>query len=185
MKKLRSVTAGAIATAMLATSATPALAQGYSGYGYGQGYGYPGYGDGDGYGYDDYRYRDYRHRHRNRGSDAGAVIAGVAVIGIIAALAASASRRNSAQQSWNGRTTARIDSEDAAASACAAGAEQRLSSGARTTDIDDVQRTGEGYTVRGRVELNQRSDRDRQSFTCTVRYGAVERIDFGSYAFNY
>ena len=49
MKKLRSVTAGAIATAMLATSATPALAQGYSGYGYGQGYGYPGYGDGYGY----------------------------------------------------------------------------------------------------------------------------------------
>ena len=177
MRKLRSVTAGAIATAMLATSATPALAQGYSGYGYGPGYGHPGYG------YNDNRYRQYR--HRDRGSDAGAIIAGVAVIGIIAAIAASASKKRQFQQGYSGTVQGRIDSESAAADACAVGAEQRLGSGARTTDIDDVKRVGDVYTVRGRVDLNQRSGRDRQSFTCTVRYGGVDRIDFGSYAFNY
>ena len=56
MMKLRSVTAGALATAMLATSVTPALAQGYPGYGYGR----PGYGN---------QYDRYRHRrnHDNTG----------------------------------------------------------------------------------------------------------------------
>ncbi len=180
--KLRSVTVGAIATAMLATSATPAMAQHYPGYGYGYpGYGSPGYGY-PGYGYEDYRHRDYR--RRDRGSDAGAVIAGVAMIGIIAAIAASASRSRS-QPSWSNRNRGGIDSESAATDACATGVEQRLGGSARVTDIDDVARTSEGYRVRGRVDLRERSDRDRQSFSCTVRYGGVERIDFGSYAFNY
>ena len=52
MTKLRSVTAGALATAMLATSVSPAMAQGYPG-----GYGRPTYGGG--YGRPDYR----RHGH--------------------------------------------------------------------------------------------------------------------------
>lgn len=72
MKKLRSVTAGALATAMLATSVTPALAQGYRG-------GYPG----GGYGHSDYRHCGY--------DDTGAIVAGVTGVGILAAIIYSAS----------------------------------------------------------------------------------------------
>lgn len=183
MMTLRSVTAGAIATAMLATSVAPAAAQGYPGGGYGQqGYGY-------GYRGDDYRYRDYR-RH-DRGSDAGAIIAGVAVVGIIAAIAASAAKKqnrgyNNGYNGYNGYR-GRIDNENGAADACVSAAEKRLGQGARVTGIDTVDRTRDGFSVTGTANARDYGrdygrGGDAQSFRCTVRYGAVERVDFSGYA---
>ena len=158
MKMVRSVTA-LVATAMLATSETPAMAQGFPGGGYGN-----PYGD---------RYR----RHHDRGISAGDVIAGVAIIGVIAAIAAAAS----GSKNRNGGYRGNINSEDQAADACASRIEQRYGNSARVRNIEDVQRTREGYEVTGTVETNDRNDRGAQRFTCSIRYGQVEdvRIDSG------
>ena len=163
MKMMRSVTA-LVATTMLATSVTPAMAQGFPG---GGGYGFPG-GD-RGYG-----------RHHDRGISAGDVIAGVAIIGVIAAIASAAS----GSKNRNGGYRGNINSEDQAADACASRVEQRYGNSARVRNIDDVRQTRDGYDVRGTVDINDRNDRGTQRFTCSIRYGQVEdvRID-GSYAY--
>lgn len=164
MKTVRSVTAAAVAAAMVATSVTPAVADGYRGGGYG------GYGGGYG-GYGDYGHR----RHRDR-IGAGEVIAGVAILGVIAAIAASGSKNRRATDGYRGG----IQDENAAADACAAATERR---GAQVTGIDNVYRTADGYSVRGTVSTGGGYDRYNQTrFTCEVRYGAVDsvRIDGGS-----
>jgi hypothetical protein len=166
MTNLRSVTASAVAAAMIATSVTPAMAQGYPGYGY-------GYNKGWNHGGKGYR------RHRDRGVSAGEVIAGVAIIGVIAAIASAASK-NKRNDGYRGN----INDENAAADACAIRAEQRFGQGTRAR-IDDVLRTRDGYDVRGSLETRDRDrDRDDQRFSCTVRYGQVEdvRLD-GGYAY--
>jgi hypothetical protein len=164
MKMVRSVMTAGLATAMLATSVTPAMAQGvYGGFGYGN----QGYGNG---GYD-------RGRRHHRGVSAGDVIAGVAIIGVLAAIAGAASKSNNRNRSNDGT----INSEDQAADACASRVEQRYGNSARVRNIDDVQRTRDGYEVRGTVETDDRDDRGTQRFTCSIRYGQVEdvRIDSG------
>jgi hypothetical protein len=155
MKMMRSVTA-LVATAMIATSVTPAMAQGF-----------PGGGFGD---------RGYR-RHHDRGISAGDVIAGVAIIGVLAAIASAAS----GSKNRNGGYRGNINSEDQAADACASRVEQRYGSSARVRGIDDVRQTRDGYDVRGTVETNDRDDQGTQRFTCSIRYGQVEdvRIDSG------
>jgi len=180
MMKLRSVTAGAIATAMLATSVTPAMAQGFPG-GYG-GYGRPSYGFPGGYG-------GYR-RHRDR-DNTGAVVAGVIGVGILAAIIASASSsRNRTNGGFATNATGNIRTDDAAADACAIAAEQQLGDSARVTGIDTVNRVSDGYNVRGTVDYGRsnsgRNDSwrnngndDQRSFSCSVRYGSVSRVDFG------
>jgi hypothetical protein len=71
--------------ALLMTSAGPAAAQGWRGGGWGGGWGPP------------------RYRHYDRGSDAGAIIGAVAVVGIIAAIAsASANKRNTTDRRYDG-----------------------------------------------------------------------------------
>lgn len=163
MTILRSVTASAVAVAMVATSAAPAMAQGYPG---NTGYGRPGYGH-DGYG---------PRRHRDRGISAGDVIAGVAVIGVLAAIASAASSKNKRNDPYRGG----INSEDEAANACASRAEQRYGGNARAT-INDVYRTRDGYDVRGTLETDSwRGNRDHygQRFTCSVRYGQLEDVRF-------
>jgi len=162
---LRSVTArgitGAIATAMLATSATPAMADGYGGYGGG-----------------------YRHHERHdEGIGAGGVIAGIAVIGLIAALASSGHRTHRGDTD-GGRGDG--GSENDAADACANTAQQRLGHDARVTTIDQVVRAYDGYQVSGIIAQRGYRYDDQQRFTCQVRYGNVERIDFsGSDAHGY
>jgi hypothetical protein len=184
MMKLRSVTAGAIATAMLATSVTPAMAQGYPGGGfsggYGGGYGRPTYGYPGGHG-------GYR-RHRDH-DNTGAVVAGVIGVGILAAIIASASssknRTNNGGYATNGYT-GNIRTDDAAADACASAAEQQLGGSARVSGIDTVNRVSDGYNVRGTVDYGRSNGNDRyrggydqRSFSCSVRYGSVSRVDFG------
>jgi hypothetical protein len=171
MKMVRSVTA-LVATTMLATSVTPAMAQGFPGGFPGGGYGNSGRGWHDG----------YRRHHRNRGVSAGDVIAGVAIIGVIAAIASAASSsKNRNGGVYNDRDRGNINSEDQAADACAIRVEQYYGNNARVRSVDDVQRVRDGYSVRGTVDMNDRNNRDAQRFTCSIRYGQVEdvRIDDG------
>ena len=110
---------------MLATSVTPALAQGYPGGGFGD----RGYG-----------------RHHDRGIDAGTVIAGVAVIGVLAAIASAASNSSrSRNRGYNDRYRGNVKSEDQAVDACASRIEQRYGNGARISNVDNVYRTRDGY----------------------------------------
>ena len=178
MKMVRSVTA-LVATTMLATSVTPAMAQGFPG-GF-PGGGFPGGGRGDG-GFG---------RHHDRGISAGDVIAGVAIIGVLAAIAGAASKSNNRNRGYDDRYRGNINSEDQAADACAVSAEQRLGNGAHVSNIDNVRRTRDGYEVQGTISSRDyRDNRDDrygrnadqgQRFTCSVRYGQVEdvRIDSG------
>lgn len=165
MKIVRSVTGAAIGAAMLATSVAPAMAQGYPGGGY-PGGGYPGGGYGGG-----------EHRHHDR-IGAGEVIAGVAILGVLAAIASSGSHsRNNGNGDYDRGYRGNINSENDAADACATAVERQ---GVRVSNIDQVYRTGSGYQVRGSVSARGYG-RDRgygQSFTCSIRYGSVERIDF-------
>jgi hypothetical protein len=168
MKMVRSVTAAALAAAMLATSVTPAMAQGYPG-------GYPGGGYGNGWGRGDGGYRQHR---RHNGVSAGDVIAGVAILGVIAAIASSGSKRNRGN---NDGYRGGINDENQAADACAAAAERR---GGQVTGVDNVYRTRDGYSVRGTLSSRGGYDRyGQQRFACEVRYGAVEsvRIDGDNY----
>lgn len=163
---MRSVIASTLTAAMLATSTAPAMAQGYPHYSYND---YNrGWQGGD----------RYRHRHHKRGGiGAGEVIAGVAVIGILAAIASAASK------SKNRNGYGDINTEDRAADACAARVEQRYST--RVRAIDDVVRTRDGYQVRGTVETRDSRDDDTQRFTCSVRFGEVEDVRLSSeYAYN-
>ena len=201
MSKLRSVTAGLLGTAMLATSVTPAVAQGYPGYGYGR----PGYNQ---------NYNRYRH-HRRHNDNSGAVVAGVIGVGILAAIIASAaSKKNQQQRQYgygqngygqngygqngypqNGYATGangNIRTDDAAADACATAAERQFGGDARVRSIDNVDRVSDGFNVRGTVASGYRDggrdggrNGDSRSFSCSVRYGDVQRIDFSGYARGY
>ena len=51
---------------------------------------------------------------------------------------------------------------------------------ARVRNIETVQRTRDGYEVRGTVETNDRDDRNSQRFTCSIRYGQVEDVRIAS-----
>ena len=170
MTMLRSVTAGAVAAAMLATSAAPAAAQGY-----GNGYGRPSYGQG---------WNGNRNRHRGN-DNTGAIVAGVIGVGILAAILASSSK--SKGDNAYGNSYGSIRSDNDAADACAAAAERQSGGNARTRSIDAVDQVGGGFNVRGTMTVSSSDydDRDSGGFSCTVRQGNVQRVDFGGYAYNY
>lgn len=179
MKMVRSVTASAIGLAMLATSVTPAAAQVYPGYPGG----YPG--------------GDYRRHHD--GPSIGGVIAGVAIIGAIAAIASSASKSNRGYDPRYGDRDRDdgygdgygVNSERDAASACATAVERRYGRDAQVRNIDSVYRTRDGYEVRGTVSTggydsrwgnggyDDRYGRNTDQFSCSVRYGRVDRVELG------
>jgi predicted secreted Zn-dependent protease len=95
------------------------------------------------------------HRHHDD-IDAGDVVAGAVLIGGIAAIANAIGEGNREKQ-------------DAAVDACAGEAESRL--GGRISDIGRVSKSKGYYTVEGEVE--QADGGSRQSFSCTVRNGAI------------
>jgi hypothetical protein len=153
----------------------------------------------------DAQYRD-RYYHRDRGIDAGDVIAGVAIVGGIAAIA-SALDRDGYRYGYGNRYRYR-DNYSRAVNAC--GYEAERSRGGRVS-ITDVDRRGSGYRVRGwiddrggydrydgygRYDRYDRYDRSgryggydrydrydaRNSFTCwTDRYGRVRDFDVNRY----
>jgi hypothetical protein len=193
MSKMRKLTAAGVVAALLATTATPAMAGAYGGISIGSGYG----------GYDGYGRR--RHHGHDR-VDAGDVIGAIAVVGIIAAIASAAGKSKSTsrrdrddtrypdarrddRRSDSGRS-GDINTEEAAIDACALAAEQQAGETASVRDITSVARSNNGWTVEGVVEQRDNwRDRsaDKRRFTCAVRYGAVDdvRIDSGVVASRY
>jgi hypothetical protein len=191
MKTITKALVGTVAAgAMAMASATPAMAQ-------------------------------YRDRDRDRdGIDVGDVIAGALIIGGIAAVASAAGRGRGYDDGYvyEGRGYDRgydrgyynrAGNPRAAVEQCVYAAERnasRYSWGGRAevTDIRNIDRRRDGYTIRGRIAVNslgrdwRRGDRyygrgwdndyrgwnngyrgwDSGRFTCDVRYGRVVDLDY-------
>ncbi|WP_219892429.1 hypothetical protein [Aquisediminimonas profunda] len=167
----RKLSAGIVAAALLANASSPALARDYD-RDYGYGYGHHG----------------WHHRHDH--VDGGDVVAGVALIAILAAVLSSSSKN----RSHVGHSQGDIDSEDAAVDACAQAAEAKAGEQSNVRDITQVDRTSDGWNVEGTITRgtdwntndDEDDDDDSRHFTCTVRYGAVQdvMIENGSIALN-
>ncbi len=145
----------------------------------------------------------------NDGIGAGEIIAGALIIGGIAAVAAAASDnddryrdrygyRDNDRRGYNRNSGSSRD----AVQMCVRAAENtatRYSRGrAGVTDIRDIDRKRNGYTVKGRIAVNNRGNNyygrgwdgdyrgsnnryrgyDSGRFTCQVRYGRVVDLDF-------
>jgi hypothetical protein len=132
------------------------------------------------------------YRHRDRGIDAGDIIAGVAILGGVAAIA-SALDRDGYRYGYGSRYRYR-DGYRNAVNACGYEAERYGRGGVRITDVD--RRGRDSYRVRGVIEAgfdrydrgyDRRWDRDygrydydrrdRDGFTCTAR-GSGRILDF-------
>lgn len=122
--------------------------------------------------------RHRRWRHRNR-VDAGDVIAGIAIIGGIAAIASAASKNNRRDRYDDRRYDDRryrdnnprnyqSSNLDRAVNACTSAIERDV----RVDSVDSVSRLGEGWQVSGRLY-------DGKGFTCSVSgNGRIDRIDY-------
>ncbi len=161
MAPLRKLVTAAAAAALLATSATPAFARpwGYGG-GYYQGGGY--YGGG------------YDHG----GGSGGALVGGLIVGGLLGAVVASSNndRGSRGREEYRGPAP-----QDRAAEACAAAVEGER--GGRVSQITDVGAFGDGWRVEGVIDSGERDARgyfQPDSFSCSVRYGRVDDVRYGS-----
>jgi len=170
MTILRKALGSAAIAAILATSATPALAR--PGHGWGNPYGWGGYG---------------RHwRHRGHDDDFGNFLLGAVIAGGIVAIASSAAKAKKNRDDngvvYGGDTRRDAprpsrdwsDAENEAANICADGAEALASKRGVDTKVDDidfVDRDSEGYRVEGRLEGGR-------SFNCGVRNGELTYIQF-------
>ena len=137
--------------------------------------------------------QSYRYYDRDRGIDVGDVVAGVAIIGGIAAIA-SALGRDGDRYGYDNRYRYRNDYRSAV-NTCGYQAE-RYARGGRVS-VTDVDRRGNGYRVRGvvdsgydnygRYDRYDRYDRygrqdARVAFTCsTDRYGRIRDFDVNRY----
>ena len=148
----------------------------------------------------------YRDRYRDRdGVDVGDVIAGALIIGGIAAVASAASRGGRYDRYddryYDGYYN-RAGNPRAAVEQCVYAAERNASrysygGGAQVTDIRNIDRKRDGYTVKGRIAVNTRSSNwrrgwgndfrgwnsryngyDAGTFKCDVRYGRVVDLDY-------
>ena len=129
---------------------------------------------------------------RNDGPSAGEVIAGVAVIGAIAAIASSSSRDRGYYDSryrdhrYDNRRYNRISPRQAV-NRCTRAAENRATRRGRAsvTNIRDVDRTRYGYRVKGRIVVEQGRGRyrragyvDRGRFTCYIDGNRVSNVQY-------
>tara|TARA_R110000772_G_scaffold57351_5_gene129934 strand:+ start:298 stop:933 length:636 start_codon:yes stop_codon:yes gene_type:complete len=142
--------------------------RGYRGYGYGRGY----------------------RRHRNR-VDAGDVLAGILIIGGIAAIASAASkdqRSNDRDYRSDRRNNDRYDdrrsdnrgdrgtgSMDTAINICSNAAERQAGNNARVSEIESVARDGAGWRVEGGL-----SGSEQRTFLCGTTDGRVDFVQLGS-----
>jgi hypothetical protein len=150
-------------------------------------------------------------RDRDNGIGAGEVIAGALILGGIAAVVASSGNdRNSYADRYGDRDRYGYGAGNSrsAVEQCVYTAERQASrysyGNAKVTDIRSVKNTRDGYTVRGRIAVNQMGrpwrsgDRtygngwgndyrgwnssyrgyDSGSFTCKVKYGRVADLKF-------
>ena len=161
MGNMRKLTMGAVGVALLTTAISPAMARHNSGWNRGH------------------------HRHHDN-VDAGDVIAGVAIVGILAAILSSSAKNKRVNDDarTNGgdypvRNRGGIDTENAAVDACAQAAEDRVGERASVRDISTVTKSLNGWDVEGIVEQRdgwRDKSGDAKKFTCSVRYGAVEDV---------
>ena len=140
-------------------------------------------------------------RDRDRDDiDVGDVIAGAVIIGGIAAAISAIDNGN---DRYRGRGYYRGGSARSAVEQCVYAAERNASrysyrgSGAQVTDIRNINRKRDGYTVKGRIAVNTNnrdwrrgwgndyrgwdnrySGYDAGKFTCDVRYGRVVDLDY-------
>lgn len=139
-------------------------------------------------------YRGHRGRHRDR-IDGGDILAGILVIGGIAAIASAASKSNrdrryddrdyrsesrryddrradTREDSRNSRGTGDMQS---AINACSDAAERQAGRDARVSAIDSVARDGEGWRVEGEL-----SSSDQRTFLCGASNGRVDFVQLGN-----
>ena len=128
------------------------------------------------------RHRHWHHR-RNRGVDAGDVIAGLLIVGGIAAIANAASKnddRNYRNRDWRYPQDARADGRygydgtngiDRAIEMCVDAIERD----ARVETVTSADRTAQGWQVHGSLY-------DGEEFACSIGAdsGRIEAIDYGS-----
>ncbi|WP_339691962.1 hypothetical protein [uncultured Parasphingorhabdus sp.] len=133
---------------------------------------------------------------RNGGPSAGEVIAGVAIIGAIAAIASS-SNKNRGYSDANyrgdrydngryGNNYRQIDQRQAV-NRCVSAAENEATRRGRAnvTDIRDVDRTRSGYRIKGNIQVDQNRGRyqrnsysDKGKFTCYIEGNRVSNVQF-------
>jgi hypothetical protein len=137
----------------------------------------------------------------NGGPSAGEVIAGVAIIGAIAAIASSGNKdRRYRDNDYRGDRYGndryaesrfgnhhRQIGQRQAVNRCVRVAERKAThhGRARVTDIRDIDRTRYGYRVKGRIQVEQGRDRyrrsaraDRGKFTCYIEGNRVSDVRF-------
>lgn len=128
-------------------------------------------------------------RDRDDGISTGEVIAGALILGGIAAVIASSDNDNDRYGRYdygdnrrgygNGYGSSRSAVEQCVYSAERTASRYSYGGGANVTDIRSVSRKRDGYTVRGRIVVNEWNRRsDSGNFTCKVRYGRVADLDF-------
>ncbi len=137
-------------------------------------------------------YRGYRGHRRHRGGiDGGDVLAGILVIGGIAAIASAASKsnrdrryedpdyRDDAPRYDDRRPDDGYNSStgdmDLAISACSNAAERQAGRDARVSTIQSVSRDGVGWRVEGSL-----SNSDQRSFLCGASQGRVDFVQLGN-----
>jgi hypothetical protein len=184
MSKIKILSGGAVAVALILSSITPA----YAGWG---GNNWGGHGGGWGRG------------HRDDHIDAGDVIAGIFIIGAIATIAGASKKRqrnrdypedrsedqrgrqdrgqSDRDQSDRGLSESRgkISSENDAVDACAAAVEARVGQAASVRDITDVKSDTDGWDIEGVVEKRdgwRDKSVEQTKFSCAVRFGRVEHV---------
>jgi hypothetical protein len=144
------------------------------------------------------QWRD-RDRDRGDGIDAGDIIAGALIIGGIAAVASAASndRYDRYDRRYNQAGNSRQAVEQCVYAAERNAGRYSRRGGAHVTDIRNINRKRDGYTVKGRIAVNtdNRDWRrgwgndyrgwndnyrgyDAGKFTCDVRYGRVVDLDY-------
>lgn len=123
------------------------------------------------------RYRHYRH-HRHRGVGAGDILAGILIIGGIAAIASAAEKsrdrypRRETRYPQPRRGDYRYDDGrgiDRAVTMCV----DEIERNARVETVDTVNRNARGWSVTGTLF-------DGQGFTCSIgEDGRIEALDYG------
>lgn len=163
------------ATALVAMVATPAAGADFAASSQRSAYAQSGYDSAQDKA-ERYRSRHYRGRYRDR-VDAGDVIAGIAIIGGIAAIASAIDSKNKRDRGEDRYEDTRYDaprqfrsgSLDQAVNSCTRTIERDM----RVDAIDNVSRIGDGWEVRGRLF-------NGNEFACSVSgNGRIDRIDYG------
>ncbi|MGB3796033.1 MAG: hypothetical protein WA957_06980, partial [Alteraurantiacibacter sp.] len=132
------------------------------------------------------QYRRYRrHRHRDRGIDAGDVVAGVVVIGALAAILGSSSNNRDRDRRDQRRERVRYDDRrdgdydssgvESAVDMCVEQVEYR---NRRVENVDQAQRSASGWNVSGTLDGGER-------WTCFIDNGGqIRNIDYGAGTFS-